>query len=162
MNDSTHSHHAGAPYNLNRFLRAQDEDYGRALSQIKSGQKRSHWMWYIFPQLDGLAFSSTSKLYAIKSVAEAKAYVDHPTLGPRLLECAEAVMCIERRSATEIFGSPDDLKLRSCATLFACVMPEGSVFERLLRKFFRGNHDRKTLELLGIDPAQLSVDKSPT
>ena len=125
------SQNSGGPnaddlYNLSRFVRAQEPAYAHALSEIKGGRKRSHWMWYIFPQVDGLAFSATSKRYAIKSVAEAKAYLDHPVLGPRLLACAEAVLGVEGRSATEIFGSPDDLKLRSCATLFACVSPSGS------------------------------------
>jgi len=138
------------PYNLNRFVQAQEDDYERALSEIRSGKKRTHWIWYIFPQLDGLAFSSTSKRYSIKSVEEAKAYLDHPILGPRLLECVEAVLHIEGRSATEIFGSPDDLKLRSCATLFACVLPPGSVFDRLLKKYYRGGRDEKTLQLLGM------------
>jgi uncharacterized protein (DUF1810 family) len=109
-------------------------------------------MWYIFPQFDGLAFSSTSKHYAIKSIEEAKAYLDHPILGPRLLESAEAVLRVEGRTASEIFGSPDDLKLRSCATLFACVSPPGSVFDRLLSKYYRGRRDGKTLQLLGMAP----------
>jgi uncharacterized protein (DUF1810 family) len=109
-------------------------------------------MWYIFPQLDGLAFSSTSKHYSIKSIAEAKAYLDHPLLGPRLLECAHAVVRVEGRSATEIFGAPDDLKLRSCATLFACVSPQDSVFDRLLTKYYGGERDGSTLQLLGIAP----------
>ena len=111
------------PYDLRRFVRAQTDDYQRALAEIVSGRKRSHWMWYVFPQFDGLAFSATSKRYAIKSVAEAQAYLAHPVLGPRLLECAEAVVRVEGRSAAEIFGSPDDLKLRSCATLFASLTP---------------------------------------
>ncbi len=140
------------PYDLTRFVRAQESDYDRALSEIRSGRKRTHWMWYIFPQLDGLAFSSTSKYYSIKSLAEAKAYLDHPILGPRLLECAEAVVRVEGRSATEIFGAPDDLKLRSSATLFMCVTPRDSVFDRLLTKYFRGERDGKTLQLLGIAP----------
>ncbi len=140
------------PYDLTRFVRAQESDYERALSEIRSGMKRTHWMWYIFPQLDGLAFSSTSKYYSIKSLAEAKAYLDHPILGPRLLECTEAVVRVEGRSATEIFGSPDDLKLRSCATLFTCVSPRHSVFDRLLTKYYRGGRDGKTLQLLGIAP----------
>src|SRR5262245_13034286 len=106
------------PYNLSRFVQAQEDDYARALSELRGGKKRTHWMWYIFPQLDGLAFSATAKLYSLKSVEEARAYLAHPILGPRLLECTEAVLRIEDRSATEIFGSPDDLKLRSCATLF--------------------------------------------
>jgi uncharacterized protein (DUF1810 family) len=107
-------------------------------------------MWYIFPQIDGLGFSSTARYYAIKSIAEAKAYLDHPILGPRLLECAETAVGVEGRSATEIFGTPDDLKLRSCATLFDCVSPPRSVFDRLLAKYYRGERDGRTLQLLGI------------
>jgi uncharacterized protein (DUF1810 family) len=137
---------------LSRFVRAQQDNYAQALAEIVSGRKHSHWMWYVFPQFDGLAFSSTSKLYSIKSVGEAKAYLAHPILGPRLLECAEAVVRVEGRSATEIFGSPDDLKLRSCATLFASVLPQGSVFERLLAKYYGGERDGKTLQLLGLEP----------
>jgi uncharacterized protein (DUF1810 family) len=136
-------------YDLNRFVAAQTDDYERALSEIISGRKRSHWMWCIFPQLDGLAFSPTAKRYAIKSVEEARAYLAHPILGPRLLNCAEAVVGVEGRSATEIFGSPDDLKLKSCATLFSSVAPTGSVFDRLLEKYYRGARDGRTLELLG-------------
>src|SRR5437879_1743189 len=107
-------------------------------------------MWYIFPQFDGLGFSSTSKFYSIKSVEEARAYLSHPVLGPRLLKCAEAVLGVEGRTAAEIFGSPDDLKLRSCATLFASVLPPGSVFDRLIEKYFAGGRDGKTLRLLGM------------
>lgn len=140
------------PYDLSRFVRAQEESYEQALSEIKSGQKRSHWMWYIFPQIDGLALSATAKRYSIKTVEEAKAYLDHLVLGRRLLACAEAVLRIEGRSAAEIFGSPDDLKLRSCATLFACVLPPGSVFDRLIAKYYRGQRDSKTRQLLGIAP----------
>ena len=137
------------PYNLSRFVHAQAEDYERALSELRTGRKRTHWIWYIFPQIDGLAFSATSKRYAIKSTEEARAYLDHPILGPRLLECAGALLRIEGRTATEILGSPDNLKLRSCATLFACVLPAGSVFDRLLEKYYRGERDSKTLQLLG-------------
>lgn len=140
------------PYDLRRFVRSQESDYERALSEIRGGKKRTHWMWYIFPQFDGLAFSSTSKFYAIKSLAEAEAYLNHPILGPRLLACAEAAFGVEGRTAAEIFGSPDDLKLRSCATLFACVSPPGSVFERLLAKYYRGERDGRTLKLLGVGP----------
>ena len=138
------------PYDLSRFVHAQEDDYEQALSELRSGRKRTHWIWYILPQIDGLAFSSTSKRYAIKSVDEARAYLDHPILGPRLLECAGALLRVEGRSATEILGSPDDMKLRSCATLFACVMPAGSVFDRLLGKYFLGQRDSKTMQLLGI------------
>jgi uncharacterized protein (DUF1810 family) len=140
------------PHDLNRFVQAQEDDYDQALSEIRSGRKQSHWMWYVFPQFDGLGFSPTSRRYSIKSVAEAKAYLAHPVLGPRLLECAEAALRVEGRSAFEIFGSPDDVKLRSCATLFACVSPAGSVFERLLGKYFQGARDDKTLRLLGVAP----------
>ena len=143
---------ASDPYDLNRFVLAQRADYDEALLEIKRGRKSSHWMWYIFPQFEGLGFSTTSRLYSIKSVAEAVAYLAHPILGPRLKECAEAVLYVEGRSAHEIFGSPDDMKLRSCATLFAHVSPPGSVFHQMLDKYFQGRPDRKTLELLGIAP----------
>lgn len=136
------------PYDLARFVRAQEPDYDQALSEIRGGRKRSHWMWYIFPQFDGLGVSSTSKHYSIKSVAEAEAYLRHPVLGPRLLESVQAVLGVERRSALEIFGSPDDMKLRSCATLFASVAPAGSVFEQLLDRYFGGERDDKTVRLM--------------
>ena len=145
------------PHDLNRFVQAQRDDYERALSEIMGGRKRTHWMWYVFPQIDGLASSSTSKRFSIKSVEEAKAYLDHPVLGPRLLRCAEAVVGVEGRSATEIFCSPDDLKLRSSATLFAAVLPPGSVFDRLIAKYFGGMRDRKTLHLLDV-----ATDGGPT
>ncbi len=153
MTDMSQVSNTVDPHDLNRFVQAQENDYERALSEVKSGRKRSHWMWYIFPQFDGLAFSSTSKRYAIKNVAEAKAYLSHPILGPRLIQCAEAALSVEGRSAYEIFGSPDDLKLKSCATLFAFVSPPGSVFEQLLDKFFQGDRDRKTLDLLDVTDA---------
>ena len=149
MASSSDSRGTNDPYDLGRFVDAQAGDYEQALAEIRSGRKRSHWMWYIFPQIDGLGFSSMSRRYSIKSIDEARAYLDHPVLGPRLLECAEAVLGVEGRSATEIFGSPDDMKLRSCATLFACVSPPDSVFDRLLDKYFRGERDGKTLRLLG-------------
>ena len=152
MADKIDSDTKGDPHNLSRFMQAQAGDYEQALSEIRSGRKRSHWMWYIFPQFDGLGFSSKSKRYSIKSIAEAKAYLAHPVLGPRLRECTEAVLGVEGRSAFEIFGSPDDVKLKSCATLFAFVSPEGSVFERLLGKYYRGERGGKTLRLLGIAP----------
>ena len=150
MADANEPGGAGDPHNLSRFVQAQEDDYEQALAEIRSGRKRSHWMWYIFPQIDGLGFSSTSRLYSIKSIAEAEAYLSHPVLGPRLVECAEATLRVEGRSAFEIFGSPDEMKLRSCATLFACVAPAGSVFDRLLDKYFQGQRDGKTLRLLGI------------
>jgi len=152
MTDSNADVRTEDPYDLSRFLRAQANDYAQALSEIRSGRKRSHWIWYIFPQIDGLGFSSTSKHYAIKSLAEAKAYLDHPILGARLVECAKAAVRSKGRSATEVFGFPDDMKVRSCATLFACVSPSGSVFDRLLAKYYQNQRDGKTLQLLGITP----------
>ena len=137
------------PHDLRRFLDAQQGNYETALSEIRRGQKRSHWMWYIFPQYAGLGISATSQRYAIKSVAEAKAYLNDPMLGRRLVQCAEAVLRVEGRSAQQIFGSPDDIKLKSSATLFAQLSPTGSVFERVLDRYFRGARDHKTLELLG-------------
>jgi uncharacterized protein (DUF1810 family) len=135
------------PYDLDRFVRAQAADYDRALSELRDGKKRTHWMWYIFPQIDGLGQSPMSQRYSIKNAAEARAYLGHPVLGPRLRECAVVVNNIVRRSALEIFGSPDDLKLRSCATLFARVSDDG-VFEQLLQKYFNGQPDEETLRRL--------------
>jgi uncharacterized protein (DUF1810 family) len=137
------------PYDLTRFVQAQEHDYEQAMSEIRSGQKRSHWMWYIFPQFHGLGSSATARHYAIKSLAEAEAYLRHAVLGPRLLESARAAVALDGRSASEVFGSPDDMKLRSCATLFASVSPAGSVFEQLLDKYFGGARDEKTIRLLG-------------
>lgn len=136
------------PHNLARFLQAQEQSYEQAMSEIRSGRKRSHWMWYVFPQFDGLGSSPTSRLYAIKSVAEAEAYLAHPVLGQRLVESVQAALGVEGRSAFEVFGSPDDLKLRSCATLFDSISPPGSVFEQLLDRYFDGKSDDKTLRLL--------------
>ena len=136
------------PFDLERFLLAQEPDYARALSEIQAGRKRTHWMWYIFPQLQGLGGSWMSQRYAINGIEEAKAYLDYPILGARLRECAEAMLAVEGRSATEILGNPDDLKLRSCATLFGSVSGPGSVFERILKKYYGGTGDDKTLRLL--------------
>jgi uncharacterized protein (DUF1810 family) len=137
------------PHDLARFVDAQAGDYEQALAEIKGGRKRSHWMWYVFPQIDGLGFSSMSRRYSIKSADEARAYLEHPILGPRLVEIAEAALGVEGRSAYDVFGSPDDMKLKSCSTLFASVSPPGSVFARLLGKYFHGERDGKTLRLLG-------------
>jgi uncharacterized protein (DUF1810 family) len=136
------------PYDLERFVHAQKQDYSRALSELQAGQKRSHWMWYIFPQFDGLGMSWTAKQYSIKSVAEARAYLAHTILGPRLIECTEAVLQIEGRSASAIFGAPDDTKLRSCATLFAAVSAKESVFHRIITRYFQGQPDDRTLRLI--------------
>jgi uncharacterized protein (DUF1810 family) len=150
MKDTNDPNIAGDLHSLNRFVQAQAGVYDRALAEIKSGRKQSHWMWFIFPQFDGLGFSSTTKRYSIKSVAEAKAYLSHLILGPRLVECVEAALSVQGRTALEIFGSPDNMKLRSCATLFASVSQPGSVFDQLLDKYFQSGRDSKTLRLLGI------------
>ncbi|MBL7219345.1 MAG: DUF1810 domain-containing protein [Phycisphaerae bacterium] len=136
------------PFNLNRFTKAQEGVYDRAMAELNAGYKRTHWMWFIFPQIDGLGHSSISRRYAIKSIEEARAYLKHPLLGARLSDCAEAVLGIEGRSAAEMFGFPDDLKLGSSMTLFAAVSRQGSVFDRVLEKFFKGQQDEKTLQLL--------------
>lgn len=136
------------PFNLYRFTSAQEGIYDHALSEIRNGQKRSHWMWYIFPQIDGLGRSATAKQYAIKSLAEAREYLNHTVLGARLLECAETLLDIEGRSATDIFGFTDGVKLRSSMTLFASISGTDSVFVRVLHKFFNGNQDDKTLQIL--------------
>ena len=133
---------------LERFVDAQRDVYAQALSEIRAGRKRSHWMWFIFPQITGLGSSATSKHFAIRDRAEAEAYLRHPILGPRLLELVQAVLDLAGTSASEIFGYPDDLKLQSSATLFSAVSEPGSVFDRLLQQYFDGQHDRRTLDLL--------------
>jgi len=140
---------ADDPHDLDRFLRAQECDYEQARAEIVGGRKRTHWMWYVFPQFDGLSHSARSKHFAIKSIEEATAYLAHPVLGSRLLECAEAAVALNARSALEVFGSPDDLKLWSCATLFASLLPPGSAFHRVLAKYYDATPDPKTLKLLG-------------
>lgn len=135
-------------FDLERFVRAQQGTFASALAEIRSGRKRSHWMWYVFPQVAGLGHSVISRRYAIRSEAEAQAYLNHPLLGPRLIACSEATLVIAGRSAQEIFGSPDDLKLQSCATLFAELTPAGSVFERVLDRYFSGERDARTLDVL--------------
>lgn len=137
-------------YNLGRFVQAQNETFDKALLEIKQGRKSSHWMWYIFPQFNGLGSSATSQFYSIKTLKEARAYLTHPILGPRLKESVEAALGVEGRSAYEVFGSPDDMKLKSCATLFANISPPDSVFHQLLVKFFEGKPDRVTLKLIGV------------
>ena len=134
----------GAP-DLARFVAAQSGTYEHALAEIASGRKRSHWMWYVFPQFAGLGVSATSRKYAIASLAEAEAYLRHEVLGPRLVACADAALAVEGRSAREIFGSPDDLKLRSSATLFERAEGDGGVFTRLLDKYYGSERDPATI-----------------
>lgn len=139
---------SGDPFGLSRFVAAQEGVYDLALAEIRGGRKRTHWMWFVFPQLHGLGSSPISERFAISGAAEARAYLAHPVLGPRLIECCETLLRANAGSAMDIFGSPDDLKLRSCATLFASVSGGGSVFERVLERFFDGAPDEKTETLL--------------
>ncbi|MBD1395662.1 DUF1810 domain-containing protein [Pontibacter sp. JH31] len=134
--------------NLDRFLNAQESDYQVALSEIKNCRKRSHWMWYIFPQIAGLGFSETSKFYAIQDKAEAAAYLQHLVLGKRLVEISEALLYLKEKTANQIFGSPDDLKLKSSMTLFAALPATHPVFQKVLDKYFGGTKDQKTLQLI--------------
>ena len=136
------------PYNLQRFIDAQERDYRAALAEIRAGRKRSHWMWYVFPQFHGLGFSPTTVHFSIKSADEARAYLEHPVLGSRLRECADALLALDGCSAHQVFGSPDDLKLKSSMTLFARVSPGGSVFEQVIDRYYDGQQDRMTIELL--------------
>jgi uncharacterized protein (DUF1810 family) len=137
------------PFDLSRFTKAQEGIYDSVLAELRSGRKRTHWIWFIFPQFAGLGHSPTSMHYAIKSIEEARQYLNHPVLGARLLECAKAVLAVEGRSASEIFGYPDDLKLKSSMTLFATVAENPhSVFIRVLEKYFQGEKDERTLQLL--------------
>lgn len=135
-------------YNLNRFVTAQEGVYDQALAEIRAGRKRSHWMWFIFPQIAGLGLSPTSQHFAIRDRGEAEAYLEHPILGARLIECCQALLALKTNSASDVFGYPDDLKLKSSATLFAAVSPPERVFEHILEKFFEGSRDLKTLQLL--------------
>jgi len=137
-------------YQLGRFVAAQDagQTYERAVAELRRGRKTSHWMWFVFPQIAGLGQSPTSRMYAISSLAEARAYLAHPVLGPRLAECAEVVCGVQSRSAEQIFGSIDAQKLRSSATLFALADPATQVFQRVLDQYFDGVHDPATEALI--------------
>ena len=139
---------ASDPFNLARFVSAQEKVYPTVLAELRNGEKRTHWMWYIFPQIAGLGHSPTAQYYAIQNRDEAQHYLAHPILGPRLLECTAAVLAIKGRSAWEIFGSPDDLKLKSCMTLFAAVADPGRSFTQVLEVYFQGNPDQHTLRRL--------------
>lgn len=134
---------------LQRFIDAQESDYVNALAEIKKGRKRTHWMWYIFPQILGLGFSEMSKRYAIKDLDEAEAYINHPILGQRLIEICSELLKLQSNDAHEIFGSPDDMKLRSSMTLFAALPDAYPVFKSVIDKFFNGAMDGATLRLLG-------------
>ena len=134
---------------LSRFLKAQEQDYEQALREIRSGRKRSHWMWYIFPQIQGLGFSPTAQYYAIRDLQEARDYLAHPVLGTRLKEISSALLDLDGLSASEIFGYPDDLKLRSSMTLFRMADLNEPVFLEVLEKYYDGKPDARTVELAG-------------
>ena len=136
------------PFNLTRFVTAQNRVYDEVRSELREGNKRSHWMWFVFPQIKGLGYSPMSQNFAISSLEEASAYLQHPILGPRLLECAQLVNSTTDLTIHQIFGSPDDLKFHSCMTLFAKAAPDNKVFEEALRKFFGGRRDQSTLDRL--------------
>jgi uncharacterized protein (DUF1810 family) len=136
------------PHDLRRFVEAQDEVVDAVREELRDGRKRSHWMWFVFPQIEGLGSSPTSRKYAISSRAEAEAYLDHPTLGPRLYEWTGLVNDVEGRTANDVFGSPDDLKFRSSMTLFEAVAEDPDPFERALERYYDGDRCERTLSLL--------------
>jgi uncharacterized protein (DUF1810 family) len=135
-------------FDLQRFVDAQAPVYGRVCDELRSGGKRSHWMWFIFPQIAGLGHSPMAQRYAVSSLQEAGAYLEHPILGPRLRECTGLVLSVEGRSAREILGQPDDMKFRSCLTLFAHAAPDEPLFRGALDKFFGGEEDPLTVQKL--------------
>jgi uncharacterized protein (DUF1810 family) len=136
------------PFDLQRFVAAQDSVYDQVKAELAAGAKTSHWMWFVFPQLKALGRSGTAQRFGIASKAEAEAYLRHPVLGARLKECCSLVLAVEGRSALQIFGSPDELKLRSCLTLFEQVAPHEPLFGQLLDRYYVGERDVATLRLL--------------
>lgn len=135
-------------FDLQRFVDAQDDVYRQVCAELSAGEKTSHWMWFVFPQHRSLGHSANAQYYGIGSKTEATAYLRHPVLGPRLLECTALVLKIEGRTAYQIFHSPDDVKLRSCMTLFAAIAPEEARFRRVLEEYFEGQGDSRTAQLL--------------
>lgn len=133
---------------LTRFIQAQQNVYPQVLKELRNGKKTTHWIWFIFPQIEGLGHSSTAKYYSIKTIEEAKKYITHPILGKRLLECSNIILNINGKSADDIFGYPDNLKLRSSMTLFNFVAPEHKVFAGVLQKYFAGEPDEQTISIL--------------
>lgn len=136
------------PFDLERFTMAQEAVYERVRAELSAGRKRTHWMWYVFPQVTGLGRSSTSALYAIRSEEEARAYLEHPILGARLRECTNLVLAVEGKSALDILGSPDDVKFQSSMTLFASIVEPESIFSQALDRYFGGERDVRTVEFL--------------
>ncbi len=137
------------PFDLDRFVEAQRRIYAEALAELRRGRKTSHWMWFVFPQIAGLGTSPMARRYAISGLDEARAYVNHPILGARLIECTEVVNAVDGRSALEIFSSPDDLKFRSSLTLFAHAAPDTPIFTDALARYFGGDGDPLTLAKVG-------------
>ena len=136
------------PFDLGCFVNAQDAVMDNVRRELGAGRKRTHWMWFVFPQLRALGRSATAQHYGISSLAEARAYMAHAVLGPRLVECAELVLAVEGRSAHDIFGSPDDMKLRSCMTLFATAAPDTPTFNAVIAQYYGGAPDERTTDLL--------------
>lgn len=134
--------------NLNRFTEAQETVYPQVLRELQNGKKTSHWMWFIFPQIEGIVYSATARYYSIKGITEANEYMAHPILGARLLECANIILKIEGKTADDIFGYPDNIKLKSSMTLFKSVAPGRSLFADVLKKYFSGEQDEQTLSIL--------------
>ena len=135
---------------LRKFVTAQERDYSTALQEIRNGRKRSHWMWYIFPQIQGLGMSPTAEYYGIKDLEQAKDYMEHPVLGANLIEISKALLALNASNPTAVMGYPDDLKLCSCMTLFELAAPEQKVFGDVIDKYFGGRRDSLTLRILGI------------
>lgn len=133
---------------LNKFMEAQERDYQIALAEIKNGRKQSHWKWYIFPQIKGLGLSQTSKYYAINDIEQAKNYLNHPIIGSRLIEISNELLKLNTDNALSIFGSPDDLKLKSSMTLFSLVEKTNPVFQLVLDKYFKGEKDGQTMQII--------------
>jgi uncharacterized protein (DUF1810 family) len=146
--DSMHAHDS---FDLKRFLQAQENTYDRALAELRAGRKTSHWIWYVFPQIDGLGRSPAARHYAIKSLAEARAYLAHPVLGARLRECTRAMLALQGLTAHEILGDPDDLKFCSSMTLFEHAAEDNDLFGRAIDTYFAGRRDAMTLMILGAD-----------
>ncbi len=135
-------------FDLSRYIDAHQRSFSQALTEIKNGHKESHWMWYIFPQIDGLGHSATSKYYSIKNLEEAREFIAHPYLGVNLREICRALLLLETSNATMIFGNPDDKKLKSCMTLFSYATDDNQIFLDVLRRFFEGKKDNRTIQLL--------------
>jgi uncharacterized protein (DUF1810 family) len=142
-----------APFDLQRFITAQGPVIAQAQRELSDGCKRSHWMWFVFPQLRGLGRSETAQRYGVANLAEAEAYLGHPMLGPRLIQCSKLVNAVEGRSVHDIFGSPDDLKFHSSMTLFAAAGPSIAAFRTALDRYFSGQPDQRTIELLWKSPS---------